>query len=341
MKIKLSLIASVILGAILWQSCSNDFELNAPWQDIPIIYGIIDINEDNHYIRVQKAFLDSETSAVQIAQVSDSIYYNNVSVTIQVNGNQTYNLTRVNGADEGIDKEEGIFATNPHVLYKIAQSEIGLQEGDKVLLTVNRGDELPPVTGETTIVGSAIVKIPNTLNGNKVGFDFKYNSPTSVRWRPGESAEVYDLKLLFTYEEYLFATPGDRDSFTIAMTIDKSIENDGSLNLGPQGNTGIQGIEFYRFVAENVPVKADYQRRFKRIDIQVTGGSNEILETFRILDANTGITSAQDIPVYTNLSEGRGIFASRNQILDSRGLTITTRDSLANGQFTKDLNFLQ
>jgi hypothetical protein len=275
-----------------------------------------------------------------VAQIADSIYYNNISVSIQVNGNQTLNLTQVNGEDEGIFKESGDFANTPNILYKISRAEANFEAGDELQLMINRGDNLPVVTATTTVVGDAEVRTPGfTFTGDKKNLDFKNNPPTSIRWKASEFAPVYDLKLRFTYEEYPVTDPSDRTSFTIVLPIGGEIENDGGNTI--TSDAGIRSAQFFGFVAANVPFKENYQRIFKRVDIQVTGGSQEIQETFNILNANTGITSAQDIPLYTNLSEGRGIFASRNMILDTRGLTDSSRDSLANGSLTKDLNFLQ
>lgn len=343
MKIRISIITSLVLGLIFWQSCSNDLDLNADWQDIPIVYGLIDINDENHYIRVEKAFLDPETSAVEVAQIADSIYYDNISVSIQVNGNQTVNFVRVNGEDEGIFKEPGTFANSPNILYKISQAEANFQPGDVLDLMINRGDNLPVVTAQTIVVGTADIRTPgNTFAGEKKPLFFRNNPPTTILWNASEFAPVYDLKLRFTYEEFLATNPGQRDSFTIVLDIDKELENEGgNSSVGVSGLQGVRESTFFAFLANNIPVKEGYQRVFKRIDIQVTGGSQEIQETFNILNANTGITSSQDIPTYTNLSEGRGIFASRNMIRDARGMSDVNRDSLINGTLTKPLNFLQ
>jgi hypothetical protein len=260
-----------------------------------------------------------------------------------VNGNQIVNLTQVNGEDEGIFKEPGSFANTPNILYKVSQADANFQAGDVLELQINRGDNLPIVTAQTIVVGDADVRTPSfTFDGEKIDLNFKNNPPTAIRWRPSEFAPVYDLKLRFTYEEYLVTNPGQRETFTIVMNVDGDIQNDNEEStIGPLGTSGIRASEFFGFVAANIPVKEDFQRVFKQIDIQVTGGSQEIQETFNILNANTGITSAQDIPLYTNLSEGRGIFASRNKILDTRGLAPSSRDSLANGSQTAQLNFLQ
>ena len=81
-------------------------------------------------------------------------------------------------------------------------------------------------------------------------------------------------------------------------------------------------------------------RFFDGFDIYVTGAGEELLEFVRVSQANTGITSAQSIPTYTNVSDGLGIFTSRSQVLRS-GLQLNSiaLDSLREGIFTRDLNF--
>jgi hypothetical protein len=76
------------------------------------------------------------------------------------------------------------------------------------------------------------------------------------------------------------------------------------------------------------------------MDIQIWCAGHELEEFVKIAQANTGITSTQDIPTYTNLSEGLGIFTSRN-VATHTGFKIgtVTLDSLRNGIVTKDLNF--
>ena len=53
---KLMLLATTYMVALFF-SCSNDFEVNADWKDIPIVYGLLDIKDSAYYIRLEKAFL--------------------------------------------------------------------------------------------------------------------------------------------------------------------------------------------------------------------------------------------------------------------------------------------
>jgi hypothetical protein len=56
--------------------------------------------------------------------------------------------------------------------------------------------------------------------------------------------------------------------------------------------------------------------------------------------ANTGITSSGEIPTYTNMSEGLGIFDSVNKFRrNGIGIQTSTRDTLKMGYLTKNLNF--
>ena len=72
---------------------------------------------------------------------------------------------------------------------------------------------------------------------------------------------------------------------------------------------------------------------------QVEAGQ-ELGEFIKIAQANSGITATQDIPTYTNLSEGIGVFTSRNVAnYTGFGLTDATLDSLKNGSITGHLNF--
>ena len=77
----------VICFLFIFLACDNELYINDEWKDIPVVYGVLnsgtkedldgdgnaEINQD-HFIRVQKSFLGSE-SAYSYADIHDSIYY--------------------------------------------------------------------------------------------------------------------------------------------------------------------------------------------------------------------------------------------------------------------------
>ena len=68
---------------ILFSQCSTDFEIEGSGQDIPIVYGLIDVRDTAHYIRVERAFLSGGEDASAIAQRIDSLYYDS-SVAVRL-----------------------------------------------------------------------------------------------------------------------------------------------------------------------------------------------------------------------------------------------------------------
>ena len=71
---------AVMLGL---HSCSEDFEITAPYKDITVAYGILNITDTAHYIRIQKAFLDENKSAIDMAKVADSNFYAQLDVKVK------------------------------------------------------------------------------------------------------------------------------------------------------------------------------------------------------------------------------------------------------------------
>ena len=64
-----------LLSSILFSSCETDFNVNADWQEVTVVYGLLDQNEDKQYIRINKAFLGNADAFI-MASVADSINYN-------------------------------------------------------------------------------------------------------------------------------------------------------------------------------------------------------------------------------------------------------------------------
>ena len=163
---KNNLLFALFIFSMFWSACSNDFDVTAPWRDIPVVYGLLNADEDVHFIRLEKAFLDPENSALSIAQVADSLYYENAIVQLERVSNGeifTYTLQRVDGDAPGVNqpRDLGIFATSPNWLYKIDADQINLVPGETIKLIVDRGNGLPLVTAQTVVQGPMQKRRPN------------------------------------------------------------------------------------------------------------------------------------------------------------------------------------
>ena len=55
-------------------SCTTDFDTTAPYQDITVVYGLLDQTQPNQYLKINKAFL-SEKDVLTYANDADSNNY--------------------------------------------------------------------------------------------------------------------------------------------------------------------------------------------------------------------------------------------------------------------------
>lgn len=311
-------------------SCDNELNVIEEPKDIPIVYGFLSISDTAQYIRLEKAFVDPSTSALELAQRPDSLYYD-ASTVVEVMDNENgniYTLERVEGADEGFPRDEGVFAQTPNYLYKILTSDITLDPEHEYTLRIDRGESFELVTAMTTIVGKSNFITPNPENLS-AKLDFTVNNNTTFSWGSGRNAVLYDIYVGINFKERPIG--GDFEDRSLIWKLASSV-NDTRYQQ--------EGRQFYTFMRENLEASNDIERRFISFDVIIEGANNQLQDYIRVGQANLGITSTQDVPTYTNLSEGRGIFASKaTSLLPGIRISPGSIDSLANSVITRDLNF--
>ncbi len=321
-------IFSLVFAGFLFTACDNDLVVIDDWKDIPIVWGFVNKSDTAHYIRVEKAFLDPNTSAFVIAQIADSLYYDDATVTLKrIASGQTYLLNRVDGNLEGYQRKSGVFVNAPNYLYKIKANEIDLVAGEKYAFSMVRNGIEAPVTAETIILPSPVLRNPSL--GSLLLF--KPNVNFTFSWNPIPDAGLYDIHMRFNYREKSPETGNLFKPFSIEWTVVQGlIEPTFKMN----------GVDFYNSINANIDHNTQATRQILSVDIIVWCGGEELLQYINVALANTGITSTQDFPEYTNLSEGKGIFTSRNYSDNmDYGLNGQTLDSLRDGSITGHLNF--
>lgn len=327
-------------AVLLIQACSNDFEVTAPWKEIPAVYGILSPKDTAHYLRVEKAFLDPETNALEIAQIADSLYYpeNAIDVYLErVGTGQQIQLQRVDGNLEGYVRQGGVFATQPNWLYKTKET---LQEGETYRFRMIRADGKPDVTAETTLPATFNFQSPNPQQiPPQIGFSRA--GPTTIVWRTDANGVYFRIDFQIRYRE---ETPEGavirRD--TLHWTPVYNTERSETPVAGGlfRAEAKINAEAFFNFLVENIPPASDRFRYFDGIDITITGGGKEIKEYQERASANSGLTGAEIIPVYTNLSEGFGLFTGKNfSVLNKIQVSPQSINAMNEQSPVKDLNF--
>lgn len=320
---------------LLWSSCDNTLDPFEPARDIPVVYGFLSVQDTAHYIRVEKAFLDEERSAFEIAQIPDSIYYSNITVQLEdVADGEIYTLERVAGENEGYPREMGVFASEPNYLYKIKlEGDDQLQADRQYRLILDRGGNLPLVTATTRTIGDVSVRQPNSNFVRLV-----MTSTINLRWEYPEQARLFDIFVRFVYLEENADGQLEEKVFLWKVASAEKTE-EGSIDAQKQ----IDLSGFYEALGNEL--ESGPQRTIPQEDymgFQINAFGFELAEYLELFNVNSGLTSAEVLPVYTNLEgdQALGIFSSRFSLEDnSFEINAASLDSLRNGRFTSDLGF--
>jgi hypothetical protein len=324
---------------LCFNACKNELVTVEGWKDIPVVYGLLSLNDTATYFRVEKAFIDATKTPNELAQLPDSLYYKDATVSlVRTRSNERFNLTQVNGNTEGYVRKDGVFAKAPNYLYKIKNAVLNLKADEEWRVEVLRKGETKPIAKATTkIIGNYDVINPSTTPVF-LRLDNNFTLTLETEERTGK---IYDIKLLFNYDE----TDPTKPNSTVTKQLTWDFTTSGQRKSSgaipdPILNFTRKGQDFYEYLGNNIPVTAGVVRTFKSIDFEIYIGGQEFIDYLNVDIANTGITGSQTIPVYTNIDNGLGLFSSRSKTVKMGvKLSDAANELLKNSEFTKKLNF--
>lgn len=309
--------------------CSNDFELTEGKQELPIVYGMINMQDTATYIRVEKSFVDENIGANILAQDPKNLYFENIGVSLKVERNgQSFELQRVDGNLEGYVRKEGLFANSPNYLYKVHNNLLRLRGGDKVKLSITKEDGSLLTESETTVLTpyeSFDISNPSTTGI----LSFLPSSNTRFNWVSNRISVIHNVMLRIKIKELTGNNFEDKELvWILGRNIDKN-------------EVSISGASFFEFLRSNLDQDPFKTRFIENITFELQSGGEALRDYITVGNANIGITSSGEIPTYTNLTNGaRGLFTS-STIYKRDGLSLASRtlDSLRRGSVTGQLNF--
>jgi hypothetical protein len=342
-RMKKIILFSIIAGALLFYSCSTDFNITAPYKETMVIYGLLNPDTTNNnmnkvqYIRISKAYL-GEGNALIMAQQKDSINYADIlDVTLQridVNGNvaQTFNLQRV---DTNV-KVPGIFYYPYEVLYKTTTTlNPVVANGSTYKLTVRNNQTGITATSLTSIVGDFDYQNPTTTS--QANLDFTVPTLVDYKFNAADNARVYNLTIRFHYDEVKLST-----NETTSKYVDWNL---GDHATGGNENTivysGVYRPDLYRIVgASIVPADTNLIRRniaTLPLEFIFTAATEDLYTYQQIVQPSLGIV--QERPLFTNIENGIGLFTSRYMKSLFKNLNAVSRAAFDTSAYTKNIHF--
>ncbi|MCB9195427.1 MAG: DUF4249 family protein [Flavobacteriales bacterium] len=338
---------SVVLAGFV--SCSTDVDINAPYETTAVVYGFVEPVQDTQFVKINRTYLGDGNNA-EYAAINDSTMFSSVNGTVDkiMKGTvqESYDLQEM----WVTDLEDGIFYTDSQkVFYWIPAGGIDDEATYEINLDINEGEKI--VSAVTEVVGFVNFKqtfrnkVVNTngvalANTSTVGENV-YND-LGIEWGAATNGKRYQVKLVFNYEEH---TTADTTMRSISTTLGSIVGQTSDVDFFQNYN----GENFYVFVAnrlQNDPNEASIVKRVAHgLEFHIVVADENLHTYMEVNEPASGIVSER--PIFTNISNGYGLFASRNTtILDERNiagdpifLSLNSERELVFGQYTQDLKF--
>lgn len=338
---KFSYILMVACLLVLSTGCKQDFDVTADYKEVPVVYGLLNYTENVHYLRIQKGYL-VDGNALLAAGVPDSIYYSDdLTVKLQplVNGTANgspYILKKVDGdtLNPPLPKDSGVFAQSPNILYRFTGF---LDPAKKYRLEINNPASGKSITSETALVRDFEIVVPTKASKLNLGT----TNPTKLVFANAENAGVYDLTVRFHYKEYNQSDNSLIGSKYVDIKLFQSLGID--FVDGNNVITDLSGEQIFRTLANNITANANVYREFditKGMVFTYAAGGTDLARYLNAQAAQSGLVSNEALPVFTNISDGVGLFSSRYiKSVDSVLISNNGLDSLACNPISQPLRF--
>ena len=261
---KIFLILSSLV--LIFNSCETDFEVNSEWQEMVVVYGLLDASVDTQYIKINRAYL-GEGDAIMMAQYSDSINFNpdDLKVELYKLGSNNDTLETISLDTTLIDKEGGVFASDNNIVYRAITSSDFLTKDFRYAISIVNLISGNKVSSNTEVISDFSFK--DFSSSSKWGFynpnfedSAKFTSKT-VKWQKVQNGEVYKIDVRFNYLE-----DGELKSLLWSQQEEVFV---GSSTM----QTRMEGIKFFNFLTQSLVEDNTVVREFLNLDLIMTVGT--------------------------------------------------------------------
>ena len=333
-------IFSLLVISLLFSSCETEVDLNAPYQNTTVIFGLLDPDsngdnvisvQDTQWIKINKTFL-GEGDNNNYAAIRDSSEYSDddfVKKVVEriVDGDvvEEYELVSTTVTNRQMN---GIFYGPEQTMYYFIPPSQGLNQNSEYRLVLQFTDGRE-VTASTQVVSynsfswltpqqnATFILASISTNGG-----FNYTSEVAVRWNAATNANVYDARLRFHFTELVYENDDWSDTpDTTKKFLDFNLGSisDDEITSGQLLKITFDGRAFFSFLQNNLVADQrirriigtydTQQQRTECFDVMLTMGNNDLKSYIEVNSPSTGVV--QERPIYTNVNNGIGLFASR------------------------------
>jgi hypothetical protein len=308
----------IILAVMLLTRCSNDVDLYADYKEITIVYGLMDVSDDTTFIKITKAFTGPGNALIMAHDPDSSNYPFKLDAKLTGKKNGTELEPIVLDTITIYNKQEGdsVFYFPKQLMYYTAEP---LDVNAVYTLTINTGKN--EVSAVSPLIGNLTVRYPyNTID---------FMNDHAVKWSSVKNGKRYEVSAVFHYREFLPGTYEDTLdlSFPLETIFSSSVKVADNIEGGQDLELMYTGESFFNELTARLEVVTGIERWAGNVDIIVTAGS-EVLHYYIEINHALAGSLIQEVPNYTNIENGIGIFASRHHVVKSVPLSGYTERTL-------------
>ncbi len=319
----------------LFMACETDFEVNANWKEVTVVYGLLDQSRQQQYIKINKAYL-GEGDALQMASVADSINYNPVDLVVKIYKvkDGTFGSVDTIGFvtlyDTILEKEEGLFSTDENIIYTTPSNFFLTNNADEkdYILSIYNKKTKRIVSAKSNLIHELNLDIPLS---KPMGFYSPIPAPpipmpleksqTTVNWYHAKNGKIYQIIARIYYTDFF-------QNDTISNYIDwiqPQIIYDGSTEM----HYTFKGDVFVNTLANKIKNTNSnlIARRLSHVELFFTVGSEDLYTYMAVNEPFEGIV--QERPVFTNINNGIGLFTCRYNRSHPMSFPSSTREGVS------------
>lgn len=295
---------------MMFASCEVEFSPNAEWKNIPVVYCLLDQDDDTTWVRVQRCYL-AEGSIYDYGQISDSINYPQGAIAVSLLAYKDGTLQdsmAFRYTERNIDS--GLFAHTTQPLYWF-ETRNRLKDNYTYILNVRNTSDgsllatTEPLSlikkGSERLFSKPSMVIPfgtDTISGGFAFFDNMGNSSTTLycymKWPALENARLYQPIVRFYYR--------DKDGV-------KHVDLKCPAVSSKSSDTYYSRDLFLNELKQQLQDDTARKRYIPYVDLYLTACSEDLNAYLSTVTA--GSVLSQNTEVYNNIKGGIGLFAAR------------------------------
>ena len=336
--------------SLIFSSCSTDFELNAPYETIPVVYGLLDQSKDTQFVKINRSFLGYGNN-VDYAAINDCTHFENV-VAVLEEYNEFGNLIDHDTLKEFMvgNLQPGIFYEDSQKVYYLETDNDSLKEENTYHLKVSVPDKGLNFDAETDLIKGSWLNFKFQTILYLAGSGFKVADvdlattedgylEQTLRWTTAERGKRYELMLRLHYTE-VYNDLSEQEKY-LEWNLGRQISV--SSSGGEEMFKDVSGGSFFNFVETQLQNYENEDQVMKRvlgmdaIEIILTAGNEDLNTYMQVNEPVTGIVTER--PIFTNVNNGIGIFASKYSTKVSTFLSDGSMLEICAGQKTSGFKF--